>query len=346
MRLGGPAQSSPAASEAAAASTRKWEPKKSRAYSTRELELRKASTSSGLSASSASSTASSRGSTESAPAPKQVASAGGASGSAKSGGFTGRLRLKSFASSPAAGPTTGMSAPQRKVSRRESRADRRRASAVEEAKYVTVGRKKILAKEEATQLKPCATFVDYTVVPLLLRSGMEYEVANGVGEILKGAFSHPEVEESMSSAESLLQLLEDERICMDDTFRVRLETDKFWQHAGAVGAPRQNAQHAQHTASANRNRKSFVYFRSDERGQDMKDRADAARQQRASMPPPPPKDVMRRRSQFNGGRVQIQSYKSPEAVDISDQELDRLARIALNRGRSNKALVKRNTANT
>jgi len=165
--------------------------------------------------------------------------------------------------------------------------------------------------------KPDATYLDYTVVPLLLRSGMAYDVANEFAQLLHESYTAEEVEDMMSDTEKLLEILSDERIEMPRSFRKRLETDRFWVDA--------NRAQGVGTKDEKNKRKSYVYFRAEERARASQKEVELKRN---SLPAKKEK----RKSQFVGGRAQVKMTE--EDMALSDLELERLAQIAKERQNS------------
>jgi hypothetical protein len=103
--------------------------------------------------------------------------------------------------------------------------------------------------------KADTSFIDYTVVPLLLRSGVEYSAAENFGSVLRTMYSAHEVAGLMASPDKLMQAVRQERIPVSDRCLERMRTDLFWERRGGADLS------AAASPDTDR-RKSFLYRRS------------------------------------------------------------------------------------
>ncbi len=103
--------------------------------------------------------------------------------------------------------------------------------------------------------KADTSFIDYTVVPLLLRSGVEYSAAENFGSVLRTMYTAHEVAELMASPDKLIQAVRQERIPVSDRCYERMQTDLFWERRGGTDL-------SAAASSDTDRRKSFLYRRS------------------------------------------------------------------------------------
>jgi hypothetical protein len=174
--------------------------------------------------------------------------------------------------------------------------------------------------------KADADYIEFTVVPLLLRSGVSYDEANKYGELLKSR-SEADVARIMSSSMLLLEDIEKKKVKIPGSFEKSLLNDQFWVKGKTAAG----------------NRKSFVYYSpvaadaarpaSHDGGSSSTDKSPLAKVRAES--------ATRQRASFSGGQVPIiaeegdaSRYKAPtrraqaESVskDLQDlvQELSKL----------------------
>ena len=91
-------------------------------------------------------------------------------------------------------------------------------------------------------------FVDYTVVPLLLRAGLDYATANNFGTVLKNSYSGRKSRQVMSNPFELFAALEKEGFKLSDDIKFNVVDDKFWR---------------QDQSQAGSRRTSFVYYKAE-----------------------------------------------------------------------------------
>lgn len=75
-------------------------------------------------------------------------------------------------------------------------------------------------------------YIDYTVVPLLLRSGIDYDKANLFGDVLKLKYSTKNVKNIMTSYFPLFDALERENIAISQQVRLQVMDDAYWSTVG------------------------------------------------------------------------------------------------------------------
>eukprot|EP00924_Labyrinthula_sp_SR-Ha-C_P007460 augustus_masked-scaffold_24-processed-gene-3.47-mRNA-1 protein AED:0.14 eAED:1.00 QI:0/-1/0/1/-1/1/1/0/526 len=73
------------------------------------------------------------------------------------------------------------------------------------------------------------TFVDYTVIPLLLRADLSYNIADNFGRILKEKYSSSQVRKLMQNPFELFGALEQEGFRVDDKVKFNIVDDEFWK---------------------------------------------------------------------------------------------------------------------
>lgn len=90
-------------------------------------------------------------------------------------------------------------------------------------------------------------FVDYTIIPILLRSKVSYTVANDFGRALKLKYPPARLYQLTSNAYELFAALEHEKIILSEDEKFGIIEDRFWQEAAVE--------------SSKGKRSSFVYHR-------------------------------------------------------------------------------------
>jgi len=90
---------------------------------------------------------------------------------------------------------------------------------------------------------PSSDYIDYTLVPLLLRSGVAYKHAEKFGKIVQTQFSSSQVEDFMTDPCLLMDVIVQENVKVSSRFFENLKTDTFWSQGSS-------------------RRRSYVYFRS------------------------------------------------------------------------------------
>ncbi|GBG27197.1 Hypothetical Protein FCC1311_034202 [Hondaea fermentalgiana] len=164
-------------------------------------------------------------------------------------------------------------------------------------------------------------YVDFTVVPLLLRSGITYQQATDFGAHLMSLETQEAILSIMENAESLIDELTRKGVPVSERIQLKLETDRLWK------SKRQSV-----ASMGKDNRKSFVYYRADERTQSL--RAEVRLRKSMAVQEPatarPGSRSTRPRSQFPGGRTEL---RPGSETDITPEQLERLASI-INASRS------------
>jgi len=144
----------------------------------------------------------------------------------------------------------------------------------------------------ATKKSPAdSEYIEFTVVPLLLRSGVSYDEANKYGDQIKG-LSEGDVARIMSSAMLLQDDVEKRRIKVPASFETALLNDQFWVKGQKAT-----------------NRKSFVYY-APVAGQPS-DRPQSGSHESASPKPRP--ESSRSRQSFSGGPVHVPTGEEGDA---------------------------------
>lgn len=90
------------------------------------------------------------------------------------------------------------------------------------------------------------TYIDYTVVPLLLRAEMKYEQADKFGRQLKIGYTRSKIDRIMSNPFELFAALTHEGIEFNEDIKFNIIEDKFWGNGKGVEGPKRN---------------SFVYYK-------------------------------------------------------------------------------------
>ena len=72
-------------------------------------------------------------------------------------------------------------------------------------------------------------FIEYVIVPMLLRADLEYNKANALAERLKKKYSSEQVRDVMSTPFNLFAALRKEGIEVGDEFKFNIVEDKYWK---------------------------------------------------------------------------------------------------------------------
>lgn len=71
-------------------------------------------------------------------------------------------------------------------------------------------------------------FIDYTVIPLLLRAEIDYKQAEKFGNALKISYTGTKIRQFMANPFALFAVLEHEGVSLNDDIRFNIVEDKFW----------------------------------------------------------------------------------------------------------------------
>uniref|UniRef100_A0A7S3LQN3 Uncharacterized protein n=1 Tax=Aplanochytrium stocchinoi TaxID=215587 RepID=A0A7S3LQN3_9STRA len=116
---------------------------------------------------------------------------------------------------------------------RSARKQKPKAKPRAKAKQNKPSSNRVPAKDFSGPQDPDHTgYVDYTVVPLLLRSGIDYEKANMFGDILKMKYSTRNVKNMMQSFFALFEALERHSIAISQQIRLHVMEDAYWNSIG------------------------------------------------------------------------------------------------------------------
>jgi len=126
-------------------------------------------------------------------------------------------------------------------------------------------------------------YVEFTIVPILLRAGVSYDEANRYGTTLK-MLSEAEVKVIMANAMSLVDDVKKCGIKTSPTFEKEIHDDMFWQ------------------AGRGTNRKSFVYYKASTDSPEARPKSDSSY---GSDPIQQTKEATRQRQSFSGPSLPV-----------------------------------------
>mmetsp|Transcript_10572 Transcript_10572/g.12142 ORF Transcript_10572/g.12142 Transcript_10572/m.12142 type:complete len:325 (-) Transcript_10572:88-1062(-) len=148
-------------------------------------------------------------------------------------------------------------------------------------------------------------YIDFTVVPLLLRSTVDYNKAKDFGERLKQGYGTRAVKHMMTNFFALFEALERENLKVDQAIRQAVMEDAFWNSVG----------------DESDGRASYIYYRDNSKNEPQSPRTkrQSFRERRAS--------AMSQRVDFD--QTYIETDDANESIDLDDAQFRKSMKVLL-----------------